>query len=184
MIANSGPFGHDEGNPFARALPARFTPPRYLNPTLTAPELDDLFAINRLKAVILSNAMDGQAGATRPLPAGLATSVEGSTRVALRTPPPFASAKRHGVEADDAAFILRTSGTTARPKLVPITHRNRLATAAAIQEWFALTPDDRVLCVMPLYYALGLRVALFTSLLTGGSVACPARSSEATPVPE
>jgi oxalate---CoA ligase len=152
-----------------------------LNPTLTASELDDLFAINRLKAVILSNAMDGPAGAVaaqRGLCQLIATSLEGSTRVALRTPPAFTSAKRHSVDADDAAFILRTSGTTARPKLVPVTHRNLLVTAAAIQKWFALTPDDRVLCVMPLYYALGLRVALFTSLLTGGSVSCPARSSE------
>ena len=153
-----------------------------INPNLTAVEFDDLFAAQQLKAVILSNAVDSLAreiAARRDLCQLVATCREGSIRVTLRTPRPLAAAKHRDVGSDDAAFILRTSGTTARPKLVPVTHRNLLATAAAIKEWFGLTPDDRVLCVMPLYYALGLRVALFTSLITGGSVAWPARPGEA-----
>jgi thioesterase domain-containing protein/acyl carrier protein len=83
------------------------------------------------------------------------------------------------VGPDDAAFILRTSGSTARPKLVPITHRNLLALAEHLENWFALSPSDRVLCVMPLYHALGSKIALFTPLILGSSLACPSRSSEA-----
>src|SRR5262249_18625728 len=38
------------------------------------------------------------------------------------------------------------------------------------------TPDDRALCATPLYYSQALKGALFTSLLVGGSVACPNRA--------
>jgi oxalate---CoA ligase len=71
------------------------------------------------------------------------------------------------------AFILQTSGTTAQPKLIPTSHRNMLASAARVQGWFDLTPEDRCLCASPVFYAHGLHVMIFTPFLTGGSVALP-----------
>jgi acyl-CoA synthetase (AMP-forming)/AMP-acid ligase II/thioesterase domain-containing protein len=72
------------------------------------------------------------------------------------------------------AFILQTSGTTAKPKLIPTAHSNMLASAARVQDWFNLTPRDRCLSVSPVFYAHGLHVSVFTPLLTGGSTAFPA----------
>lgn len=71
----------------------------------------------------------------------------------------------------DVALVLHTSGTTARPKLVPLTQANLCASAVHIREAYRLMPDDRALNVMPLFHAQGLMV-LLSSLLSGGSVVC------------
>jgi oxalate---CoA ligase len=71
------------------------------------------------------------------------------------------------------AFILQTSGTTAGPKLIPFSHRNMLAAAARVQSWFGLTPSDRCLSVSPICYSHGLKVTVFTPLITGGAIAFP-----------
>ena len=76
------------------------------------------------------------------------------------------------------ALILNTSGTTGRPKLVPITHSNLLAEAAKMRDWFNLTPDDCCLSALPLCYAHGLREILFPPILTGGSIARPANHTQ------
>jgi len=75
------------------------------------------------------------------------------------------------------AFILHTSGTTAEPKLIPFSHQNMLAAAERVSGWFNLTPQDRCLCVTPIYYSHGLKVTVLTPLLTGGSIAFPADPS-------
>ncbi|SED14434.1 AMP-binding protein [Bradyrhizobium erythrophlei] len=75
------------------------------------------------------------------------------------------------------AFILQTSGTTAEPKLIPFSHHNMLAAAARLRAWFGLIPRDRCLSVSAPYYSHGLKVTIFTPLLTGGSVAIPANSA-------
>ena len=74
---------------------------------------------------------------------------------------------------ESVAFILQTSGTSAKPKSIPFTHRNMLAAAARLQAWFSLTCEDRCLGVSPVYYSHGLKVTVFTPLITGGSVAFP-----------
>lgn len=74
--------------------------------------------------------------------------------------------------ADDDALILHTSGTTSRPKRVPLTQRNLLASADSIRRTLRLTPDDRCLNVMPLFHIHGLVAALLASLSAGASVVC------------
>ena len=76
------------------------------------------------------------------------------------------------------AFILQTSGTTSEPKLIPFSHSNMLAAAVRLQSWFNLTPQDRCLGVSPVFYSHGLKVTVFTPLLTGGTVAFPADASK------
>ena len=74
--------------------------------------------------------------------------------------------------AEDAALVLHTSGTTSRPKLVELTHRQLIASAANIATGLQLTPTDRCLNVMPLFHIHGLVGALLASLSAGGSVVC------------
>ena len=78
----------------------------------------------------------------------------------------------HASALDDAALLLHTSGTTSRPKLVPLTHRNLLTSARNVAATLALRPDDRCLNVMPLFHIHGLVAALLASLDAGASVVC------------
>jgi acyl-CoA synthetase (AMP-forming)/AMP-acid ligase II/thioesterase domain-containing protein len=74
--------------------------------------------------------------------------------------------------ASDDALVLHTSGTTARPKIVPLTHGQLSASARNVADVLELRPTDRCLNVMPLFHIHGLVAALLASLHAGGSVAC------------
>ena len=73
-------------------------------------------------------------------------------------------------EADDVAMVLHTSGTTARPKIVPLSQRNLAISSGNIRTSLALTPADRCLNVMPMFHIHGLMAALLASLSAGASV--------------
>jgi acyl-CoA synthetase (AMP-forming)/AMP-acid ligase II len=73
---------------------------------------------------------------------------------------------------DDVALVLHTSGTTSRPKLVPLTHANVCASAHAIAATLALTSADRCLNIMPLFHIHGLMAAVLASLDAGACVSC------------
>ena len=73
---------------------------------------------------------------------------------------------------DDTALLLHTSGTTSRPKLVPLTSANLTASASHIASTLALSPEDRCLNVMPLFHIHGLMAAVLASLSAGASVVC------------
>jgi acyl-CoA synthetase (AMP-forming)/AMP-acid ligase II len=73
-------------------------------------------------------------------------------------------------EAEDHALLLHTSGTTARPKLVPLTQGNVAASAANIAEWLRLAPGDRCLNVMPLFHIHGLMAAVLASVAGGAAL--------------
>lgn len=75
-------------------------------------------------------------------------------------------------EPDDVALVLHTSGTTSRPKIVPLSHHNVCASARHIRETIALTPADRCLNIMPLFHIHGLIAATLSSVGAGGSVWC------------
>lgn len=89
----------------------------------------------------------------------------GESRAATPVAPGFA-------EADDAALVLHTSGTTSRPKIVPLRHRNITATAHHIGTTLRLTPDDVCLNIMPLFHIHGLMAAVLSSVAAGASVFC------------
>ncbi len=73
---------------------------------------------------------------------------------------------------DDIALVLHTSGTTSRPKIVPLAQRNICASAHAIRTTLALTGEDVGLCIMPLFHIHGLIAALLAPLSAGGAVSC------------
>ncbi len=70
---------------------------------------------------------------------------------------------------DDAALFMYTSGTTGRPKGVPLSHANVLRSALNVASHYALTPADRSLVVMPLFHGHGLIGATLSTLASGGA---------------
>jgi acyl-CoA synthetase (AMP-forming)/AMP-acid ligase II len=75
-------------------------------------------------------------------------------------------------EVGDVALILHTSGTTSRPKIVPLLQSNIGASARSIAHSLALTPNDRCLNMMPLFHIHGLVAAVSATLAAGGQVWC------------
>ena len=75
-------------------------------------------------------------------------------------------------EPDDVALVLHTSGTTSRPKIVPLLHRNVCASAKNIRTTLRLEPGDTCLNVMPLFHIHGLMAPVLSSLSAGASVVC------------
>jgi acyl-CoA synthetase (AMP-forming)/AMP-acid ligase II len=80
-----------------------------------------------------------------------------------------------GGEPDDVAVVLHTSGTTSRPKQVPLRQRNLMASARTIAEHYQLGPDDVSFCVMPLFHIHGIVASAFAALSAGGAVIAPRR---------
>lgn len=78
---------------------------------------------------------------------------------------------------DDIAFVLHTSGTTGRPKAVPLLQRNMLASVRNIIGCYRLTQTDVSYLVMPLFHVHGLICGLFAALSAGGSVIIPSKFS-------
>lgn len=148
-----------------------------LNPACRAKEFEFYLADMQAKALIVQAGMDSPASTVaraRGIPmvelspslnqeAGLFT-LDGTPHVGLADPE-FA-------QPDDVALLLHTSGTTAQPKMVPLTHSNLLASADNIAATLELTGQDRCLNVMPLFHIHGLVGALLSSALAGSSVVC------------
>ncbi|CAK7260042.1 AMP-dependent synthetase (plasmid) [Shinella sp. WSC3-e] len=61
---------------------------------------------------------------------------------------------------EDLAAILYTSGSTGRPKGVMLSHRNLLAGARIVRTYLAITPDERILSVLPFSFDYGLNQLL------------------------
>ncbi len=80
----------------------------------------------------------------------------------------------------DVALVLHTSGTTSRPKQVPLSHRNLCSSARHIADTLQLLPDDCCLNVMPLFHIHGLVGVLLSSMMAGGSVVCTEGFHDAT----
>ncbi len=75
-------------------------------------------------------------------------------------------------EADDISLVLHTSGTTSRPKLVPLSQQNIIASARNVSRSLSLTADDCCLNIMPLFHIHGLIAAVLGTIYAGGSVSC------------
>jgi acyl-CoA synthetase (AMP-forming)/AMP-acid ligase II len=71
------------------------------------------------------------------------------------------------------ALLLHTSGTTSKPKTVPIRQRNLIASTGVIARGYGLHGDDVTMCVMPLFHVHGLVATVLATLSTGGTVVLP-----------
>jgi len=72
--------------------------------------------------------------------------------------------------SEDIATLLYTSGTTADPKGVMLTHANLLAECSGVFGLLQLTPSDAVLGVLPLFHALAQMANLLLPLVCGARV--------------
>jgi long-chain acyl-CoA synthetase len=89
----------------------------------------------------------------------------------LRAPGPSRwDPPQDGFDVDQDAALMLTSGTTALPRAVRITHRNIQANTGSIAECLALDSGERILVVLPFYYCFGTSL-LHTHLRAGGSMA-------------
>ncbi|HTN95310.1 MAG TPA: acyl--CoA ligase [Gallionella sp.] len=75
-------------------------------------------------------------------------------------------------QTDDIALILHTSGTTSRPKIVPLTHKNVCASARNISATLRLQQEDRELHVMPLFHIHGLIAGVLAPMAVGSQIFC------------
>jgi acyl-CoA synthetase (AMP-forming)/AMP-acid ligase II len=87
---------------------------------------------------------------------------------------------RENPNPDDIALVLHTSGTTSRPKRVPLSHKNLMISAGNVAATYQLTEEDVSLCVMPLFHVHGLVASTLATLLTGGTVVVPPRFNPLT----
>ncbi|MGB8214480.1 MAG: AMP-binding protein [Anaerolineales bacterium] len=148
-----------------------------LNPAYTAAEFDFYLADLDARALVLQAGMQSpaiQVARSRGItilelnqlegnPEGLFT-LTGECRAPAGPPGP--------ATPEDVALILHTSGTTSRPKMVPLTHTNLCMSAENIRTSLDLAPADRCLNIMPLFHIHGLAAAVLASLMAGASVAC------------
>ena len=80
--------------------------------------------------------------------------------------------RNESLSLDDVALVLHTSGTTGRPKLIPLTQSNLCISAKNIAASLQLSSADRVLNVMPLFHVHGLIGGLLSTMAAGGSAVC------------
>ncbi len=71
---------------------------------------------------------------------------------------------------EDIALILHTSGTTSKPKMVPLTHLNLCTSAKNIVQTLNLNRSDRCINIMPLFHIHGIVGLLLSSLFSGGGI--------------
>ncbi|HEY4025454.1 MAG TPA: acyl--CoA ligase [Candidatus Dormibacteraeota bacterium] len=148
-----------------------------LNPGYKAEEFT--FYLEDTRARVLLVPPGEAAAARRALPAG-AEVIEAAfdERGALRFPDGHAGRGEVEPPGDqDVALVLHTSGTTSRPKMVPLRHRNLSTSVENIVPSYLLTPDDVSLCVMPLFHVHGLVASTLATLGSGGTVVVPPRFS-------
>ncbi|MCH7990402.1 MAG: AMP-binding protein, partial [Planctomycetes bacterium] len=72
-------------------------------------------------------------------------------------------------------LVLHTSGTTSRPKRVPLTHRNLITSLRNVVDTYQLDENDVSLCIMPLFHVHGLVASTLSTFQSGGTVVVPLR---------
>lgn len=153
-----------------------------LNPAYTAEEFRFYLQDIEAKALIVPAGSGEQARAAAPAGTLLIESTcaaDGQICFEVVGTSPFPRVQTEPAP-DDVALFLHTSGTTSRPKGVPLSHANLLASAANVLATYALTPADVSLCVMPLFHVHGLVASVLATLRSGGTIVVPSRFSAST----
>jgi oxalate---CoA ligase len=152
-----------------------------LNPAYKAEELDFYLSDLNASALIVAEHDDGAAvvvARQRSIPVlRLCTDAHQpagyfTLRLDNKVPCPSPSFNSVPAALTNTALVLHTSGTTSRPKLVPLSQGNLVASARHIAETLRLSPDDHCLNLMPLFHIHGLVGVLLSSLSAGASVTC------------
>ncbi len=148
-----------------------------LNPEYRANEFDFYLSDLSAKALIIQSGFDSAAisvARERGIPIiELSPLLEGGAGTfTLRGGLRSSAAATGFASPHDIALVLHTSGTTSRPKIVPLTQSNICTSAHNIRVALNLTSIDRCMNVMPLFHIHGLMGATLSSLAAGASVIC------------
>jgi acyl-CoA synthetase (AMP-forming)/AMP-acid ligase II len=150
-----------------------------LNPAYRAEEFEFYLSDLRARALVVEAGSDSPALAVAqrlgvPVLELRAEPEAGAGSFTLHAAAPgAASAAQPGrAEPGDVSMVLHTSGTTSRPKIVPLTQANLAASAQHIARTLAFTPADRGLNIMPLFHIHGLVAGVLAPLAAGSSVFC------------
>ena len=146
-----------------------------LNPAYKADEFDFYLSDLNAKALVVMAGMDTPAravAASRSIP--VVELVPGQHAGDFTLVSDLVGSATHPGEAqaDDVALVLHTSGTTSRPKIVPLRQSNITASAVHIGATLQLSADDVCLNIMPLFHIHGLIAAVTSTLAAGAAVCC------------
>jgi oxalate---CoA ligase len=150
-----------------------------INPALMAGEVIEFAEVSGLHAIVIPCWLESEARAAileqKITALEAVRAPDGTLALELLTAPAGSPAPLRPAVESDVALLLRSSGTTGAPKLIPVTHGNLAAMAEKLGSglWFGLTAEDRAACTLPLYYAAGLKTSLFVPLMLGAGVAFP-----------
>lgn len=169
------PPGPDAATAFAGVASAAACAP--LNPAYRRAELEFYFSDLRPRVVVVGAELDSPARDVAraldiPVVDLIAREHEPAGRFRLESLAGARPVFDDPAGADDVALVLHTSGTTARPKMVALTHANLCVSARNVAAALRLGQDDRCLNVMPLFHIHGIVAAVLASLASGGSVIC------------
>ncbi len=170
------PNGPEMASAFVAVACGATTAP--LNPAYRADEFVFYLSDLNAKCLVILEGMESPAravAAEQGLPiVELVPTGEAAGDFLLRPQQPLVGTPAQGGEAQaqDIALVLHTSGTTSRPKIVPLRQINVTASAYHIGDNLRLTADDVCLNIMPLFHIHGLIAAVLASLAAGGSVCC------------
>jgi acyl-CoA synthetase (AMP-forming)/AMP-acid ligase II len=148
-----------------------------LNPGYTTDEFKFYLEDTRARALIVptGSAQEARAAALE-LGVSLIECVTGDNgEMKFLMDEPLQGAPEEKQSAEDVALILHTSGTTSRPKRVPLSHANLLTSARNVADTYQLTTDDVSLCVMPLFHVHGLVASTLATFFSGGTLVVPAK---------
>ncbi len=148
-----------------------------LNPHDTKPGYVRNFVRLGVKAVVVQTGIETAAAAAAeacnvpvinliPLPGEAGKFVLDPDILSGKTAPEFAI-------PSDISHVLLTSGTTALPKIVPISQKQSVITRHRQVEALHLTSDDRCLQMLPYFHGMGFGIPVLATLLAGGTVICP-----------
>lgn len=146
-----------------------------LNPAYRTEEFDFYLSDLNARALVIQDGMDSPAltvAQARGIP--IVRLVPGTRAGDFTLTSDITGTPAQGgtAQEDDIALVLHTSGTTSRPKIVPLSHINVTASAYHIGNTLALREDDTCLNIMPLFHIHGLIAATLSSIAAGASVVC------------
>src|ERR1700761_2065844 len=148
-----------------------------LNPAYRAEEFEFYLSDLGAKALVIMEGMESPALAVAAarnipivtlVPAHKAGDFKLTSTMSSASPPALGGFAAE----DDIALVLHTSGTTSRPKIVPLSQINVTASAYHIGNTLSLREDDVCLNIMPLFHIHGLIAATLSTLAAGASVVC------------
>jgi len=74
------------------------------------------------------------------------------------------------MDANDTAVILYTSGTTGQPKGAELTHANMIMNPLAFSSCIRVLPEDKILCVLPLFHSYGQSTQMNAGIIAGATL--------------